>query len=480
MAEFKLSKLFAGDKNLWIIYAFLAVISIIEVYSATTSMGIEKKSLYYPIIGHVFIIFVSVVLMVCETHLLSQKYIVKWLTLPYVLGFVLLFYVLFFGVSLNGATRWFRLGGFSIQPSEIIKIGMISVGAFLMARMNSKRRPNVGDKTDPQQILKEMEYDRERRKSTIIYYLLMGLPILLIFPQNFSTAVLLGLFTICFAMVGMAHGKVTFYVVIGSCVLGVVLALALLTLPKDTLRPFGRAAVWKDRLESKFHKPKDENVDSLKFVINDDNMQEQHARIAVASGASFGVGAGQSMERFILPQAYADYIYAIIIEEWGLIGLFGIPIIYIWLYARLDFLARRTSHRYYKLLLYGIGMMFVMQAVVNMAVATGAFVTGQTLPLISRGGSSYIMTSLSFGVALSVSYIIQKQNRAKERLEKGGDLSREDREFVKDEEEILDMADPFGHGRPVKKDELATPDSDSKSISPEHEGFEESDGEVNA
>lgn len=410
MSSFKLSNFFAGDKFLWSLYGIFATISIVEVFSASSSLGFHS-GLYKPILGHIFIIIMSVILMIFEVRALSKRNMRLILALVYLIGTVLLLLLPFIGVSINDANRWMRIGGINIQPSEIIKIGMISVGAGLMCRMN-KNAPCDSNSTDPQEILKQKEFDDERRKLTYYYFLLMFIPIFLILFQNFSTAFMLGGFTFGFALIGNAHQKVVGKIFLITVIVGLIAGIALMSLPEKSLEGFGRATVWRSRIESKLQRFTDkEAADSAKFVINDDNLQEKHAFIAIASGVGLGVGAGHSKERFILPQAYADYIYSIIIEEWGIPGLLLIPFLYLVFYFRIDYLARQTNFAYFKNVLFGVGFLFVSQALVNMTVATGILVTGQTLPLISRGGSSYVMTSLSFGVAIAVSYIVEKKKR---------------------------------------------------------------------
>lgn len=438
MSSFKLSKLFAGDKLLWSLYGVFAAISIVEVFSASSSLGFHSN-LYKPILGHVVIIILSVILMIFEVRVLSKRNMQLILALVYLVGTVLLLLLPVIGITINDANRWMRIGGINIQPSEIIKIGMISIGAGLMCRMN-KNAPRNTNSTDPQEILKQMEFDKERRKLTYYYFFFMFVPILLILFQNFSTAIMLGVFTFMFAAVGKVHGKVLGRISLIVIIVGLISGTALLSLPEKSLKGFGRASVWRSRIESKFQRYENKTAaDSAKFVITDDNLQEKHANIAIASGIGLGVGAGHSKERFILPQAYADYIYAIIIEEWGIPGLLLIPLLYLIFYFRMDYLARQTNYAYFKNMLYGIGILFVFQAFFNTAVATGMVVTGQTLPLISRGGSSYVMTSLSFGVAIAVSYIVEKKKRMDARA--ADSLSTEQEDHL-DVEPTLELNNP--------------------------------------
>ncbi|MDY6121961.1 MAG: FtsW/RodA/SpoVE family cell cycle protein [Porphyromonas sp.] len=390
-------RIFKGDGRLWWIYIILMFISFVEVFSASSTLGYQKNSILMPLGKHLFFQIVAIGSVFVLTKWFSSylnRHQSKFRAL------LMIFYLLGLGtqlltftgmsVEINGASRWVELMGISFQPSEIIRLGLIVVGASLL------------------------RFVRTDRRYIVWYWVAMFVPILMIGWSNMSTFVMLGAFTFIYAWVGRMPSKSFLKVFGGALVIGLIGFIALTSLPGETLsKVVPRASTWKSRLEgfvSSDHKDlTPAQLDSAKYEINDDNFQEQHAKLAIARGKGalggvLGQMPGNSVERDILPQAFSDYIYAIIIEEWGLVGAIVIPLLYILLFLILGEIANSSDSPFNQLLLRGIGLLYVMQAVLHFMVSVGIGpVTGQTLPLISRGGTSYLLTGWAIGLAILVS-----------------------------------------------------------------------------
>jgi cell division protein FtsW len=316
---------------------------------------------------------------VLGTHALNPKYFtLLGICLP--VACILLVATRFMGDSINGSSRWIVIGGISFQPSEIAKLCLIAYTAFLLSRQ------------------KENTENKSFRWIMIATAVTCGI----IFIDNGSTALMLAGIIFLMMFVGQVPlkklGKLLLYV---GVVIGL-LCVVILFVPKTTMaKILPRSETWVERFNDfGGHK----GVHDEAFVINDDNYQVSHANIAIANGSLFGKFPGNSAERDFLPQAYSDFIYAIIIEETGLIGGFFVLLLYVILFIRAGIIANRSEKLFPKLLVMGAALILVTQALANMAVAVGLIpVTGQTLPLVSRGGTSTIITCIYFGMILSVS-----------------------------------------------------------------------------
>lgn len=304
----------------------------------------------------------------------------------------MLIWVLVKGVDVNDAARWMKVAGFTIQPSEFAKVGVVMGTAVILSRMQTE------DGATPQ---------------AMKWILWMTVIVCgLIAPENLSTAVLL--FGVVFLMMYVGRipmrqlGKLVL-------VLGAAVALflsVLLFVPSKTLRNIpglNRLTTWQARIQ-RFGDS--EAVPAAQFRITDENFQETHATMAIASSNIIGRGPGNSVERDYLPQAYSDFIFAIIIEELGLLGGAFVVLLYIILLIRAAKIAQKSRGYFPAFLVMGCALMLVAQAMLNMMVAVGLFpVTGQPLPLISRGGTSTLINCCYIGMILSVSYHTEKMTR---------------------------------------------------------------------
>jgi cell division protein FtsW len=296
------------------------------------------------------------------------------------LAWLLLVATKFFGTSTNEAQRYLSVFGFSFQPSEIAKLCLIGGTAFFLSKYNISK--------------KDIYY----RLVLIVAVITCGI----ILVDNFSTAfILFGVIFIMLFIGQIPFKKLMQLVLICAIAGGCFICFLLFTPDKMMKSVFPRGETWKSRIDKHFQK--DETKDNA-YVITDENYQVTHANIAVARGKLLGNLPGNSRERDFLPQAYSDFIFAIIIEETGLVGGLFVLILYVFLFIRAGVIANRCENLFPKLLVMGSAMMLMVQALANMAVAVNLIpVTGQPLPLISRGGTSILVTCFFFGIILSVS-----------------------------------------------------------------------------
>ncbi len=403
----KIGNIFKGDKVIWMIFFFLCMISIIEVYSASSSLTYQSGNYMAPVIKHIFILCLGVFAMIC---ILKVKCKYFKIATPFVLiiAALLLVTVLLTGQSTNGASRWFSLAGIQFQPSEFAK-GAVVLGVA--------------------QILSAMQTEKgaDKKAFKYIFFTSIGF-IVLIGLENLSTALLLCITIFCMMFIGRVSGK-QLGKILGVAVMTVAFVLATVMLvgkdespsPENTLteqvsaerekpgvidKIFHRADTWKSRIDkflnNKAVAPEDVDLDK--------DAQVAHANIAIASSNVIGKGPGNSVERDFLSQAFSDFIYAIIIEETGIEGAFFVVFLYIILLYRAGSIANRCENNFPAFLCMGLAILLVTQALFNMLVAVGlAPVTGQPLPLISRGGTSTVINCLYIGIILSISRTAKKK-----------------------------------------------------------------------
>ena len=371
-------KIFKGDKVIWTVFIILCVISLIEIFSATSTIVYRQQNQWGPILRHAMFLIggVGVILFI---HNIPYRF---FSSLIFILlgAIVLLILTPFIGESVNNADRWISFMGFTIQPSELAKISLMGTIAFLLSKQNG-----VND--------------------SILFKWMIGLMVVvcgIIAMDNLSTAVLL--FGVCFLLMFIGNVKlIRLLKVAGIGIASVLLFILFLNIiPKswtDT-GPLNRMGTWQNRI-THFGEAK-EMSDEEYYTITDENYQVAHAKIAISNGGVLGVFPGNSTERDFLPQAYSDFIYAIIIEEMGILGGVFVLMLYVIILIRSGMIARKTEKLFPKYLVLGSAMMLSIQAFVNMAVAVNLIpVTGQPLPLISRGGTSTLITCAYFGLILS-------------------------------------------------------------------------------
>ena len=400
----RIGNLFKGDKVIWMVFFFLSMISVVEVFSASSGLTYKSQNYVGPIAYHAFTIMAGVVVAILTLNIPCRYF--KLMT-PFLMliSVITLLWVLLAGTKVGDAGRWINLFGFTFQPSEIAKGTIVLAVAQILAAM---QRENGADKKAFKWIL----------SITLPACLLIGL-------ENLSTAAML--FAVVFLMmfIGLVSlkqlGKLA-----GVIIIFVVVAISMVMLvghdisdeektltkteqvdqanqPKKEKnfveKMFHRADTWKSRI-MKFGKPKP----TPQEYDLDKDAQVAHANIAIVSSGIIGKGPGKSTERDFLSQAFSDFIYAIVIEELGIVGAFAVMFLYIVLLYRCARIASRCENNFPAFLAMGLGLLLVIQATFNMMVAVGlAPVTGQPLPLISKGGTSTIINCAYIGAILSVS-----------------------------------------------------------------------------
>lgn len=386
-----LNRVFHGDKVVWVVFMLLLLVSVVEVFSAASMLTYGKPNYWGPIREHSTNLLLGCIV-VYAAHLIPYRFYkaVPLVLVPVSVG--MLIWVLVKGAVTNGAARWIDLGFITIQPSELAKVGVIIGTALILSRLQTENGA------------------KENAMKWVLW--MTGIVCALIVSENLSTAVLL--FGVVFLM--MYVGRIPMKQ-LGKLVLVLSVAVALfaslLLLPYKTLESIpglDRLTTWKARFERFFEAS--DPVPAAQFKITDENFQETHATMAIASSKVIGRGPGNSVERDYLPQAYSDFIFAIIIEELGLLGGAFVVLLYIILLVRTAKIAQKCRSYFPAFLVMGCALMLVAQATINMMVAVGLFpVTGQPLPLISRGGTSTIINCGYIGMILSVSYYTEKMNR---------------------------------------------------------------------
>ena len=409
----KIGNLFKGDKGIWTVFFFLCLISIIEVFSASSTLSYKSHNFMGPIIYHAGTVIVGIIITIVTLNIPCRYF--KLVTPVFlILSFATLLWVLAFGENVNGANRVIQLPGFTFQPSELAKGTMVLATAQILSAM-------------------QLEDGSGADSKAMKYILWLVIPaVMLIGVENLSTAVLL--FGVIFIMMFIGRvpmtqlGKLTGVLVL---IVGVFLTLVL-TLGSaggddekqdDTAvvttemkvshqaeeegtisKVFHRFATWRNRLLNHSSRPENPKDYSVR-----DNFQVAHSHFAIASAGIVGKGPGNSVERDYLPQAFSDFIFSIIIEEMGLIGAIVVVFLYIILLFRAARIAGRCENNFPAFLVMGLAVLLVAQAAINMMVAVDIGpVTGQPLPLVSKGGTSTLVSCAYIGAILSVSRSAKK------------------------------------------------------------------------
>ena len=386
--------LFKGDKVIWIIFLFLCLISVIEVFSAASTLTYKSGDHWGPITQHSIILMVGAFIVVV-VHNIPCKY---FSVLPFfLLSCILLLFVMGMGIitgdRVNGAARWMTFFGIQFQPSELAKMAVIIVTAFILS--------------------KYQEENGAHPKAFKYIMWIIGIVFVLIAPENGSTAALLAGVVFLMMLIGRVPWRQLGKLVGGVGILVTVFVGVILITPPavyNNVPGMHRVPTWKNRITG-FLENKDA-VPAAKYDIDKD-AQIAHANIAIATSHVIGKMPGNSVQRDFLSQAFSDFIFAIVIEELGLLGGAFIVMLYLWLLIRAGRIAKRCEKTFPAFLIMGIAMLLVSQAMLNMMVAVGLFpVTGQPLPLISKGGTSTLINCAYIGMILSVSrYVADKEEQ---------------------------------------------------------------------
>ena len=400
-----------GDKVIWIVALILSIISLIVVYSATSVLAVSKYdgNTGRLMMKHLGMLVFGILMMIGASRINYKRY-AKIALLLMIPSLALLLYTLVFGRNINDASRSINLGGFSFQPSEMAKIILITYLSRQIIMMEGSVY-----------LFKD-------------FLIKLAAPILLtaalIFSENLSTAVIL--IAVCMVLLFIGRVKILHILaLIGICIVGMAAYLGFDAAKTSILNNRGvkaqqeamakgevsveykakqnRIQTWANRLKSMGEDK--EKVDPF----DDKHLQRTYADIAVASSSVFGKGPGKSEQRNFLPHPYSDFIYAIIVEEYGLIGGIVVLLLYVILFTRVLRIVIKRPLSFGALMAFGLGFLVILQAMINMGVSIGLLpVTGQPLPMVSMGGTSLMATGLILGMILSVTRSMEDDEMNKE------------------------------------------------------------------
>ncbi len=379
------------------IVAMLTLVSLMAVYSATGTYANAKYdgNNTYVLLRHAVTLALGLGA-VYVTHLLKYTYYSRLFQIAFWVSVPLLAYTLFFGVDLNEAQRVVHIFGISFQSSDFAKIALVGY----LARELTVRQNEI-----------------KGFKSAFVPLMLPVLAIVgLIFPENFSTAGILFASCMVLLFVGRINMKYLLAFLAGALVIMSIYIIIVLNVAEDK----GRTGVWVQRIESfveKFTGSEEKSAEELAREANAEDFQAIQSKIAIAGGGIMGKAPGRSTQRNYLPHPYSDFIFAIIVEEYGLLGGAFVVLLYLILLYRAIRIMVTIPQSFGGFVAFGLAFMLVMQAMVNIGVAVGIFpVTGQPLPFISMGGTSLLFTGCAFGIILSVSKEIDKKDERKNEL----------------------------------------------------------------
>lgn len=378
-----------GDKVIWAVVLFLSLVSLLAVYSATGSLAYRERGGHteYYLLKQLTVLGMGLVI-IYFAHRVNYTIYSRVAQIGFLISIPLLMYTLAFGSNINEASRWIRLPiiNLTFQTSDVAKLAI-----FMYVSRQLSRRQNLID---------------DFKKGFLPIIIPVGIICALIMPANMSTALLLGAscMLLCFI------GRVPVRFLASMVAAGAVLVVLLFGVAKVTGMEM-RTKTWEKRIDNFLHGDHTETP-----------YQVQQANIAIAGGGFLGKGPGNSTQRNFLPHAYSDYIYATIIEEYGIFGGFLILAAYMILLLRSIRIYKRCPYAFGAFLAVGLSVTLVIQALTNMAVNVQLFpVTGLPLPLVSMGGSSVLFTSMAIGIILSVSRNVEEmegKQAEKERLER--------------------------------------------------------------
>jgi cell division protein FtsW len=384
-----------GDKVIWALVVLLTLVSLLAVYSATGSLAYKNYKGNTEVYLFKQIAFIIAgILVIYFAHLVNYTFYSKAARIAFLISIPLLIYTLFFGAKINDGSRWIKLPliNMTMQTSDFARLALF----MYLARLLSKK----------QDVIKDF------KKGYLPIIAPVAVTCALIAPANLSTALLLGASCLLLMFIGRVSTK-HILMTIGAALIPVLFLVAAAVMrhgktsnddgaavKKSSSGLFVRVDTWIGRMESFIYGSKD---------VENDAYQSTQAKIAIAKGGFFGVGPGNSTTRDYLPQAYNDFIYAIIIEEYGLAGGAFIMFIYLVFLYRCIRIFKKCPFAFGAFLALGLSFTLAIQAVANMAVTVNLFpVTGVTLPLVSMGGTSFIFTCLAVGIILSVARNVEQ------------------------------------------------------------------------
>jgi cell division protein FtsW len=387
---------FKGDRVLWQIIVLLSAISLLAVFSATSSLADLNGKTAFVYLRRQFLFIAFSILLVYVAHITPYYLYRNFAKLILFLSFALLIFTFIVGAEFNEASRRIELFGVTFQPSELAKFAIILYIAKVLEEHS-----------------KDNTLNNFKKYLWRIIVPVAALCVLLIRMGSTSVALLLG-FTVFIVLI-VARVRSSYLwktLAIALTLLGVIVLLSY------TTPMFTRVKKMVDNRVLVFFAPEDSERATEALTFQSDN-----AKIAVASGGFIGKGPGNSTQRHILPNAYDDFIFAIIVEEYGLWGCSFVLLLYLWMFYRVVVIVRSCRKIFYSVVILGIMLQIVFQALLHMGVSVGLLpVTGQTLPLVSHGGSSLITTGFALGIVLSISREAEEQ----EKREKGMNIDKKE------------------------------------------------------
>jgi cell division protein FtsW len=411
-----------GDLTIWIIVLLLSAISVIEVFSASSRLTFGRNNYWAPILGHCVHLTIGLGVMY-TIHRLNYRWykLVPYILIP--LSAILLGYLFLKGRASAGAARWIDLGFINLQPSELAKLAVIMTVASWLSKMK------VNDELSQIQTFWKI-------------IILTASFCLIILLENLSTAILLGTIILMMMIIGCVSWKRIGILMMGCFGFAGLIGGLMFIIPpaKFANLPLPeRATTWQARVLDFAAGEQKQSPREYALTTAKDKPQETHANIAIATSHIFGKGPGNSDERDFVQEASCDFIYAIIIEELGMVGGILVLFLYILLMFRAGKIASKCKKKYPAYLTMGMSLMLGLQALINMSVAVGLIpVTGQPLPLISKGGTSVLLSCIYIGIILGVSNSLEEERLA-------GSVGRESEET--DLPEIISQEeDKFGNG----------------------------------
>ncbi len=367
---------------MWFVIIALSVWGLFAVYSSTGALAYQKQGgrPEFYLFQQFFFLLGGFIIMLF-THSIHYKYFLRIAKLALYVSYFLLILTFIFGSNINDAQRWLKIPiiGLTFQTSDIAKVALI----MYVARELALRQGDIKD----------------FKKGFLPILIHVFLTCALIAPANLSTASVLFSTCIVIMFMGRVSIKHIFYLAVPLLSVFAIAIVLVLNTPDRQLEKFGRGLTWKHRIEN-FRTPSNNS---------DVTYQNDHAKIAIATGGWKGKGPGGSTERNYLPQAFSDFIFAIIAEEYGFIGASIMLLLYMIFMYRAFRIIYRSPQAFGALLAVGLSFALVMQALINMAIAVNLVPnTGLTLPLVSKGGTSIIITSFAFGAIMSVSRYVEQ------------------------------------------------------------------------
>ncbi|MBQ6694864.1 MAG: FtsW/RodA/SpoVE family cell cycle protein [Bacteroidaceae bacterium] len=396
-------RLFKGDRVIWCVFFILCVLSLIEVFSAS-SRQTYNTSYWAPITKHAIFVIAGVGV-AWFMHNMKAEWIKGFTKFTYILGVLMLIYALTpGGVTRNGSTRWIYIG-FEFQHFEVVKLGIVMIISYILTKAQCEKGTRLSWESALSLINLRPKSEKKGDFTMLAILVAVAIPSIFIFTENLSTILILGTVTLAMMFIGCVNFKHLFMLVGGFVLIGGLGVITLLSLPENLADKgsFGSKVItWKHRLVG------DKLPSDPKDVKISGKEQRIYSKIAIAEGGLVGKGPGNSVRRDYIPHAYSDFIFAIILEELGIAGGVLTIILYLTLLYRCGIIAKNCDDPYAAFLAIGIGILITIQALMHMFITVGDFITGQPLPLVSQGGTSFLVNCMYIGIVLSISRYANK------------------------------------------------------------------------